>query len=40
MRILSYSSEYLDVPMRHNEDNMNEALSKLCPLKCDMKRLD
>jgi hypothetical protein len=26
--------------MRHNEDNLNEALAKSCPLKTDNKKLD
>ena len=26
--------------MRHNEDNMNEALAKTCPLKSDPRKFD
>jgi len=35
LRILAYAKEFEEIPLRHNEDNYNEALSKLCPLKCD-----
>lgn len=40
IRILSYAKEFEEVPLRHNEDNMNEALSKICPLKSDSKKMD
>ena len=31
IHILSNSEEYSEVPVRHNEDQMNIALSKICP---------
>lgn len=40
LKTLSYAKEFEEVPMRHNEDNMNEALSKICPLKADPSKMD
>lgn len=40
LKTLSYAKEFEEVPMRHNEDNMNEALSKICPLKSDQSKMD
>lgn len=40
IRVLSYAEEYAEVPLRHNEENLNEELSKLCPLKCNKKAMD
>jgi activating signal cointegrator complex subunit 3 len=40
LKVLSYAKEFEEVPMRHNEDNMNEALSKICPLKADSRKMD
>ncbi|CAD8152858.1 unnamed protein product [Paramecium pentaurelia] len=37
---LAYSSEFNEVPVRHNEEHLNEALSKLCKLKCDKNKMD
>ena len=31
LEIISYAKEYEEMPVRHNEDNYNEALAKLCP---------
>lgn len=33
VKILSYAKEYEEIPVRHNEDNYNEALAKICPYK-------
>jgi activating signal cointegrator complex subunit 3 len=38
--LLAYAKEYDEVPLRHNEENMNEELAKICPLKCNRKALD
>lgn len=40
IRTVAYSEEFEDVPVRHNEDNLNEMLAKLCPLKAIMNRMD
>lgn len=37
---MAYSSEFNEVPVRHNEENLNEALSKLCRFKCDKSKMD
>lgn len=40
LRVIAYSHEYAEVPLRHNEENLNEELARLCPLKCDKKKMD
>jgi activating signal cointegrator complex subunit 3 len=40
IRIISYAKEFEEVPLRHNEENMNEELSKSCPLSCNKKAFD
>lgn len=40
LRILAYAEEYNEVPMRHNEENLNEELAKICPLKVNKKAMD
>eukprot|EP01017_Pseudomicrothorax_dubius_P044622 TRINITY_DN7563_c0_g4_i4.p1 TRINITY_DN7563_c0_g4~~TRINITY_DN7563_c0_g4_i4.p1 ORF type:complete len:310 (-),score=110.87 TRINITY_DN7563_c0_g4_i4:35-964(-) len=40
LELLSDSKEYEEVPVRHEEENLNEALSKLVPHRVDMRRLD
>lgn len=37
--MLAYASEFNEVPVRHNEDNLNEALAKICPLSSDRSRM-
>lgn len=34
--VLSYATEFEKVPVRHNEDNYNEDLAKVLPLKLDV----
>lgn len=40
INFLCESEEFTQLPVRHNEDDLNEALSKLVPLKIDMLKLD
>lgn len=40
LHILSSSSEYDELPVRHNEENYNEDLSKRVPYMVDKNRLD
>ncbi|XP_047314247.1 DExH-box ATP-dependent RNA helicase DExH14-like [Impatiens glandulifera] len=40
LHILSGASEYNELPVRHNEENYNEELSKKLPLMVDKNRLD
>jgi len=37
LKVLAYSSEFDEVPVRHNEDNLNEALGRTCPIKPEFK---
>lgn len=39
VRVLSNCSEFDEVPVRHNEDNLNEALASICPYKVEMKKI-
>lgn len=39
IQILSSCEEYKEVPVRHNEDNLNEALANICPYPVDRSRL-
>ncbi len=38
--ILSKAKEFDEVPVRHNEDNFNEGLAKICPYPVNKKTLD
>lgn len=38
--ILSKAKEFDEVPVRHNEDNYNEGLAKICPYPVNKKTLD
>jgi len=38
--ILSKAKEFNEVPVRHNEDNYNEGLAKICPYPVNKKTLD
>ena len=38
--LLSKAKEFDEVPVRHNEDNYNEGLAKICPFPVDKKTLD
>lgn len=40
LKVLAYSSEFDDVPVRHNEDNLNEQLGRICPYKPDFKLMN
>lgn len=40
LKIISHSEEFSTVPVRHNEDTMNEALANICPYPVDRSRLD
>lgn len=40
VEILSHVEEYSEVPVRHNEENLNEALANLCPYPVDRARFD
>ncbi|KAK1407351.1 hypothetical protein QVD17_38965 [Tagetes erecta] len=40
LNVLSAASEYDELPVRHNEENYNEALSAKVPLAVDKNRLD
>ncbi|CAK75634.1 unnamed protein product (macronuclear) [Paramecium tetraurelia] len=40
LHTLAYSSEFNEVPVRHNEEHLNEALSKLCKLKYDKHKMN
>ena len=38
--ILSHVEEYAEVPVRHNEDQMNINLSSICPYPVDRRGAD
>ena len=40
LKILSHCEEFSEVPMRHNEENLNLALANICPYEVDKKRVD
>ena len=40
IKILASAEEYKEVPVRHNEDQLNEALANICPYPVDRSRLD
>ena len=40
IKTLASSEEYKEVPVRHNEDTLNEALANICPYPVDRSRLD
>ena len=40
IKVLSEADEYDEVPCRHNEDHMNDALANICPYPIDRSRLD
>jgi activating signal cointegrator complex subunit 3 len=40
LKLLSYAKEFEEVPMRHNEDNYNEQLCKLCPYQPPDRNFD
>lgn len=40
LEIISNSKEFDEVPVRHNEDNLNEGLAKICPYPVNMKVLE
>ena len=40
IRLISYSKEFEEIPLRHNEENLNEELAEQCPLKCNKKAMD
>jgi len=40
IKIISRVPEFSEVPVRHNEDSLNEELSRLVPLPVDQKSLD
>jgi len=40
IEILSDAEEFSQLPVRHNEEDLNEALAKLCPLEVDHTHLD
>ena len=40
IKLISYAKEFEEIPLRHNEDNYNEALAKICPYRPPDKRYD
>ena len=40
LKILTDCKEYAELPVRHNEDKMNEDLAKLCPMKVNPYSMD
>lgn len=40
IKVLASCEEYKEVPVRHNEENLNEALANICPYPVDRSRLD
>lgn len=40
LKILCDSKEYAEIPVRHNEDNMNIELAKLCPISLSPYAMD
>lgn len=40
LRLLSNAKEFDEIPLRHNEDNYNESLFKICPYKTEDKAFD
>jgi len=40
IKVISDAREFEEIPLRHNEDNYNEALSKICPYSLPKKQYD
>lgn len=40
LKVLAYAKEFEEIPLRHNEDNYNEALAKICPYSPPNKNYD
>ncbi len=40
IEILSDAHEFSEVPVRHNEEDLNEILAKVCPFEVDMNNLE
>jgi len=40
IEILSDAQEYEELPVRHNEEDLNEILAKVCPFEVDLNNLD
>lgn len=40
LEILSHAEEYDEVPVRHNEENLNAALAEICPYPVDKTKFD
>ena len=40
LKILSHCEEYDEVPMRHNEENLNAALAEICPYPVDKSKYE
>ena len=40
LEILSHCEEYDEVPMRHNEENLNAALAEICPYPVDKSKYE
>lgn len=40
IEILSEAQEFGELPVRHNEEDLNEILAKICPYEVDMDNLD
>lgn len=38
LQVLTEAKEYDELPVRHNEDLLNEELAKLCPIKVRKKK--
>lgn len=40
LKALCDCSEYQELPVRHNEEHLNEDLAKLCPMEVDKYTMD
>jgi activating signal cointegrator complex subunit 3 len=40
LKCLAFAKEFDEIPLRHNEDNYNESLYKICPYKTEDKAFD
>ena len=40
LRTIAYCKEFDEIPLRHNEDVMNEELAKDCPLEVKKTAMD
>lgn len=40
LEVISNAKEFDEVPVRHNEDNLNDGLARLCPYRVNLQQID